>query len=61
MVLKEQSIGKNIQQKQIKRKTDSYIFPIGPSFQGVNRLFVLSFEKDDGRESHKQNYLQQWK
>ena len=28
-----------------------------PSFQGVNRLFVLSFKDDDGRESHKQYYL----
>ena len=25
--------------------------------QGVNRLFVLSFKDDDGRESHKQYYL----
>ena len=32
-------------------------FLIDPSFQGVNRLFVLSFEYDDGRESHKQYYL----
>ena len=31
-------------------------FLIDPSFQGVNRLFVLSF-KDDGQESHKQYYL----
>ena len=30
---------------------------IGPSFQGVNRLFVFSFKDDDGRESHKQYYL----
>ena len=28
-----------------------------PSFQGVNRLFVLSFMNDDGRESHKQYYF----
>ena len=26
-------------------------------FRGVNRLFVLSFKDDDGRESHKQYYL----
>ena len=32
-------------------------FLIDPSFQGVNRLFVLSFKDDDGRESHKQYYL----
>ena len=29
-------------------------FLIDPSFQGENRLFVLSFKYDDGRESHKQ-------
>ena len=29
---------------------------IDPSFQGVNRLSILSF-KDDGRESHNQYYL----
>ena len=28
-----------------------------PSFQGVNRLFVLPFENDNGRESYKQYYL----
>ena len=30
---------------------------INPSFQGVNRLFVLSFKDVDGRESHKQYHL----
>ena len=31
---------------------------IDPSFEEVNRLFVLPFEDcDDGRESHKQYYL----
>ena len=30
---------------------------IDPSFQGVNRLFVLSFKNDVGRESHKQHYI----
>ena len=30
---------------------------IDPSFQGVNRPFVLSFKDDDGRESDKQYYL----
>ena len=32
-------------------------FIIDPSFQGLNRSFVLSFKYDDGRESHKQYYL----
>ena len=30
---------------------------INPSFQGVNRLFVLSFENEDGRTSHSNYYL----
>ena len=30
---------------------------IEPSFQGVNRLFVLAFENDDDRTSDEQYYL----
>ena len=30
---------------------------INPRFQGVNRLFVLSFENDDQRKSHSKYYL----
>ena len=30
---------------------------IDSSFQGVNRLFILWFKDDDGRESHKKFYL----
>ena len=30
---------------------------INPSFQGENRLFVLSFENEDGRTSHSTYYL----
>ena len=30
---------------------------VEPSFQGVNRLFVLAFENDDGRTSHSDYYL----
>ena len=30
---------------------------INPSFQGVNRLFVLSFENENGRTSHSTYYL----
>ena len=30
---------------------------INPSFQGVYRLFVLSFENEDGRTSHSTYYL----
>ena len=32
-------------------------FLIDPSFQGINRLFVLLFKDDDGRESHKKYYV----
>ena len=31
---------------------------IGPSFQGVNRLFVLAFENDNHRTIHDRYYLQ---
>ena len=30
---------------------------VNPSFQGVNRLFVLSFENEDDRISHSTYYL----
>ena len=30
---------------------------IDPSFQGVNRHFILSFQDHVGQESHKQYYL----
>ena len=32
-------------------------YSIDPSFQGVNKLFVLSFENDTGQESYKRHYL----
>ena len=41
-------------EKQMKCKTD---FLIDASFQGVNRLCVLSFKDVDGRERYKQYYL----
>ena len=50
-------IGINIYLKQqIKSKT--YLnFLIDPSFQGGNRVLVLSFKDDDGQESHKYYYF----
>ena len=30
---------------------------VGPSFQGVNRLFVLSFESENGRTSNSEYYF----
>ena len=32
-------------------------FLINPSFQGVDRLFVMSFENEDDRTSHSEYYL----
>ena len=32
-------------------------FLIGPSFQGVNRLFILSFENEIDRTVHTKHYL----
>ena len=46
---------------QTKRSTETqnqYLdFLIDPSFQGVNRLFVLSFENEDDRKVHTRYYL----
>ena len=30
---------------------------VDPSFQGVNRIFVLSFENENGSTSHSEYYL----
>ena len=44
--------------KTTNQARNSYLdYLIDPGFQGVNRLFVLSFKDDDGRESHKQYYF----
>ena len=38
-------------------QNQSLDFLINPSFQGVNRLFVLSFENESDRTSHSNYYL----
>ena len=44
--------------KTTNQARKSYLdYIIDPSFQGANRLFVLFFKDDDGRESRKQYYL----
>ena len=44
--------------KTTHQKRNRYLdFLIGPSFQGVNRLYVLSSKDDDSQESQKQDYL----
>ena len=51
------TIGTNVNLKtQIKRKTQKDVL-IDPSFQGVERLFVLPFKDENGRKSCKQYYL----
>ena len=58
MVLEEQLTGTNINQIQRTFAQNRYLnHLINPSFQGVNRLFVLSFENEDDRISHSTYYL----
>ena len=46
------------QSKKTNQAQNRYLeFLIDPSFQGVNRSFVLSFKDKNGRESYKQYYL----
>ena len=46
------------QSKVTIQKLSRYLsYLIDPNFQGVNRLFVLSFENNTGRRSFKQYYL----
>ena len=43
--------------KTINQAQNRYLdYLVDPSFQGVNRLFILLFKVDDGRESPKQSY-----
>ena len=57
--MKEQLPGANINQIQKKYAPNRYFnHLVNPSFQGVNKLFVLSFENKDDRTSHSTYYLQ---
>ena len=40
---------------QVQNRYLGYLIHL--SFQGVNRLFVLSFKDGDGRDSHKEYHL----
>ena len=42
---------------QLLPQNPNLIYLIEPSFQGVNRLFVLAFENDTQRTSHTGSYL----
>ena len=45
--------GINTNQKCQQKAKKKYLnFLIDPSFQGVNRLFVLQFDNEDDREAH---------
>ena len=50
---KEQSIGININQNYQQKDNHHLDYLIDPSFQGVNRLFDLSFENNDDRKTHR--------
>ena len=52
-------IGTNINQVQKRYlNQNQYLNHLfDSSFQGINRLFVLSFENEDGRTSHSEYYL----
>ena len=46
------------QSKKANQSQNRYLqFLIDPSFQGVNRLLVLSFKDEESQESYKQYYL----
>ena len=46
------------QSKKSREPQNRYLdFLISPSFQGVNRLFVLSFENEDNRIRHTRYFL----
>ena len=54
--------GANNQNKYLAKTTNQaqnrfLDYLIDPNFQGVNKLFVLSFKDGDGQKSHKQYYL----
>ena len=55
----KRTINWNKYQSKISTKAQNrYLnFLINPSFQGLNGLFVLSFENENGRTSHSEYYL----
>ena len=47
----------NKYQTKVSTERQYLDFLIDPSFQGVNRLFILSFENEAQRASYKQYYI----
>ena len=48
---------KNLSKPELLRQNPNLNYLIEPSFQGVNRLFILAFENDTQRTSHSGYYL----
>ena len=48
---------KYLSKPELLRRNAKFNHLLEPSFQGVNRLFVLAFENDEQRTSHKAYYL----
>ena len=48
---------KYLSKPELIRRNPNLNHLVEPSFQGVNRLFVLAFENDDDRTDHEKSYL----
>ena len=48
---------KYLSKPELIRRNSNLHYLVEPSFQGVNRLFVLAFENDDDRTDHEKSYL----
>ena len=48
---------KYLSKPELLAQNPSLKYLVGPSFQGVNRLFVLAFENGDDRTSNNEYYL----
>ena len=58
LVLKEQLTGVNIIQKKLIERSNQHLdCLIDPIFQGVNGLFVFSFENEAQRRSYNRHYI----
>ena len=57
LVLKEQLTGMNLNQKYQQKDNQYLDYLTDASFQGVKRLFVLSFEDEAQQISYKRYYL----
>ena len=51
------NLNKYLSKPELLRQNPNLNYLIEPSFQGVNRLFILAFENDTQRTSHSGYYL----